>query len=271
MMKYIALFALIFTFPVSSNIKIPFLWESYKSNGVVYDKAAMIIPVIGEDNKFLQLDTGSVDSYIYGKKEDVYLSVKGNHKVSHKFKALPDMQSAKIIGTLGNDYFLNKCVAIDFPNQSIEISNCSLLKQNKQVSWLESYRHNTGHLMVGVDIGSNHFNNVMLDTGSSIFSLTLTKNNWLNTIPEGAENNPLYQIKSSSWGKDVVIKGTFPDDDLCIGTYCSKQPVYLEPNKEMVKVGIDGVIGNIVFLNSTLILNFQNDTVGVLNINLSDT
>lgn len=267
MKKSFVFFSLLFFSVTASAVtNIPFFWDSFESYGVTYEKGAMIIAVTGENNKYLQLDTGATDSYIYGTDASTdisFTSLKGK-KLTHHFKAMPKMEADKIIGTLGTDYFKNQCLTIDFPNQMLTISNCDDVK-NTEINWLESYRSKTGHLMVKVSSGNQSFHHVVLDTGSSIFPLILTKKNWLKVVsPEDAKNPP-YKIKGSTWGKEVDYIGAAPVKPICIGNSCSSKPIYINQTPGLEQAGIEGIAGNSLFYNShSIIFNFNDDTVGVL-------
>lgn len=246
--------------------KVPFFWNSTESYGVTYEKAAILIAVADEKDKFLQLDTGATDSYAYGTENSKIISFNRLNKTaqSHNFKPMPKMKADRIIGTLGTDYFKNQCLTVDFQNQMLTISDCD--DANKaEISWLESYRFRTGHLMVKVNVGDMSFNNVILDTGSSIFPLTLTKKNWLKVVsPKDAENPP-YRFKGSAWGKEIELKGALPIKPICIGGACGLKAIYIEETPGLDGAGIEGIAGNALLYDSHMIIfNFKNDTVGVL-------
>ncbi|WP_041737097.1 hypothetical protein [Colwellia psychrerythraea] len=246
--------------------KIPFFWESFESFGVTYEKGAMLIAVAGKKDKFLQLDTGATDSYAYGTEVSKTINFNSLNKTTqtHSFKAMPKMETDRVIGTLGTDYFKNQCLTVDFPNQMLIVDNCD--DTNKlEISWLESYRFKTGHLMVKVNSGEQTFHNIVLDTGSSIFPLTLTKKNWLKVVsPEDAKNPP-YKIKVSAWGKEIVLKGALPVQPICIGSSCSSKAIYIDQTPGLEGAGIEGIAGNALFYDSHMIIfNFKNDTVGTL-------
>jgi hypothetical protein len=57
---------LFFATTSSAATKIPFYWDSFESSGITYEKAVMLIAVADQKGKFLQLDTGASDSYVYG-------------------------------------------------------------------------------------------------------------------------------------------------------------------------------------------------------------
>jgi hypothetical protein len=254
----------------SSATKIPFFWDSFESSGITYEKAVMLIAVAGKKDKFLQLDTGASDSYVYGVDvgRDLKFKTLNGSIQTHNFKAMPKMEADKTIGTLGTDYFKGQCLTVDFPNQMLEVTNCDNINK-VNISWLDSFRFRTGHLMIKVSSGNNVFKNVILDTGSSIFPLTLTKKHWLKVVsPEDAKNPP-FKIKVSSWGKEVELKGALPVAPICIGSICESKAVYIEPNLDLEAVGIEGVVGNILFYDFySIIFNFKNDTVGIFKSNI---
>lgn len=246
--------------------KFPFFWDSFESFGVTYEKGAMLIAVAGKKGQFLQLDTGATDSYVYGAEISKTISFNSLNKTTqtHNFKAMPKMEADRVIGTLGTDYFKNQCLTVDFPNQMLIVANCDDVNK-LEISWLESYRFRTGHLMVKVNSGEQIFHNVILDTGSSIFPLTLTKKNWLKVVSSEDAKNPPYKVKVSAWGKDIELKGALPVKPICIGSSCSSKAIYIAQTPGLESAGIEGIAGNALFYDAhSIIFNFKNDTVGIL-------
>lgn len=119
---FIIILCLIFSQISQSSEWIDFEWSQEKISGKLYNKAAIMLRI--NNNKLLQLDTGSSKSYLYapefnfsGQKEFSF-QLTDNKKLTHNYRIHKTAKSgSETIGTLGADYFKDSILVIDFPSQ----------------------------------------------------------------------------------------------------------------------------------------------------------
>lgn len=263
--------------PTTAEEWIDFEWATETLGDKVYDKAAILIRVNG--NKFLQLDTGSTRSYVYapaynflGQKK---LSFKLGEKRSilHEFKVHETAESdEENIGTLGADYFKDSVLAIDFPKKRFvkadDIDNFP--EWDKKITWMAANITNYLHITTKIKVGDIEFEPVLFDTGSSIFTLILSKKQWKTIVTEQDSLSPPLKIEVPSWGNIVYAYGAKSIAPICIGAICSSSDVYYidDFSQALEEQGLVGLMGNAILReNHTLILDYKNKRIGTLENN----
>lgn len=268
MRKYLLLL-LFFSVTALANTEIsaPFFWNAYEHGAIKFEKAGILLAVKGEEERYVQLDTGSALSYVYGEREQKALNLlSGNERdFTHIFKPKPEISAGKIVGTLGSDFFVNKCLSIDFPHEIISVTDCEKEIVDPNIVWINGHRSEFGHLLIDVVAGEKVIKNVMLDTGSSIFSLVVTEDEWKKIVSERAIENPTHSIVVPSWGKLLTMNGALPKMPVCIQSICASKPVYILPKEfGLESYGISGTIGNALFYDShTLVMDFRQNKLGL--------
>ena len=251
----------------SAEISAPFFWGPYEKGTVKFEKASILLAVKGEEERYIQLDTGSDSSYAYGESErkSFSLASRDEREFIHTFNPKPEISGDKIIGTLGADFFTNKCLLIDFPRETISISDCEKEKLDQKFVWIHGSRSNFGHLLIDVVVGEHVIKNVMFDTGSSIFSLAVKEDDWKKIVVERAIEHPTHSIVVPSWGKLLTMIGADPKMPVCIQSICTSKPVYILPKEfGLENYGISGTIGNALFYDThVLVMDFKENKLGL--------
>ncbi len=171
-------------------------------------------------------------------------------------------KSSKHIGTIAPDLFENKVLIIDYPNKRIAVSE-KIPSQFAKASF-QSFKINDGRIKIPLNINGK-IENLMFDTGSSLFALITTKQNALNISNKLTTDS----LKISSWGDYYMVYGKMVDKEIKFGTKTLKhQLVYFdEKNKSdnfYKDENIWGITGNAYFLKNVVILDYKNKRFGVL-------
>ena len=284
-----------------SNNQINFIWESVEINGKLKEKAAMSVPFRIEDipyNFKCQFDLGSYNSWIYENSfkpiKELYPSYRnsisntedlteiklstteiGSYKVlNHKYLlykdfgdkySIEDFEStdAKNVCTIGSDIFAEKYLLIDYPNNKLQVHEyLPNIDSNNFV--FTPINFDAGFIKVSLQIDGK-LKQFMFDTGSSLFALIVSPEDWKNYK---IESSPIDTLTISSWGNSYDIYGsqinpTVSINELKLST--TGQLVYSNHfYKDFFKSEkIAGLIGNAFFIDRRVIIDYKNMLLGV--------
>lgn len=170
-------------------------------------------------------------------------------------------KTEKHIGTIAPDLFENKILIIDYPNKRICVTT-ELPKQFSKAQFRD-YKIKQGRIKIPITINGKD-EDVMFDTGSSLFALITTTEN-ANEI----SSKPITDsLKISSWGEYYMIYGQTIKSKIMFGQkQLNKAVVYFDNrqnNSNFYKEEeIWGIIGNAYFLNNVVIIDYKNKRFGV--------
>ncbi|KOP36980.1 MULTISPECIES: hypothetical protein [unclassified Flavobacterium] len=246
--------------------------------------AALLLPVELKGIKktfYMQLDFGSPITVFYKKslqsvqekfpsqidfKEDVSLNfkVKNLSISSKKFQLLDygkkadldNPNSVNIIGTIGTDLLEKRIVSLNF------INNTCSFTENEIENGFTKFEFKKRKLLFPAKI-ENQDLKLLYDSGTSGYELIINKEEWQKYK---LKNSKLKVEKGNSWGNVLTVisasankKMQFGDTQLKISevTYIegvSKMQTFL-----MKRSGMQGMIGNKIFLNHKLIIDCKNE------------
>jgi len=192
----------------------PFEWEDEISNGLLQEKTAMLVPVyLGTAKFYMQFDLGADVSMLYLEEIPSQLHTMLFQHIKHKqyeyedyqkvklpkafqiqflnktiamdsihimnyqidsslFAATTSIGNMKIIGTFGRDLFKENC-EIDYKNSHL-IFDQPLLKKKPQQKTISIEIYDDYLIFIPIHINNTKYW-VLFDTGSSMFSLLITK------------------------------------------------------------------------------------------------
>lgn len=172
----------------------------------------------------------------------------------------------KHIGTIGVNIFQNKYLIIDFPKQRIAILDSLNSHYVKRTTFLDA-KLDKGRIKVPVTInGSVKY--FMFDTGSSIFPLSVTKEN-IKLISNS--NSVIDTILTNTWGEHYNVYGYKINSDISIGDFkIETQNLNVYDSKEEFKQFFEqeeimGIMGNTFFLGKKIIIDYKNKRFGIIN------
>ncbi|MFN8339406.1 MAG: hypothetical protein U0T36_10355 [Saprospiraceae bacterium] len=170
-------------------------------------------------------------------------------------------KTEKHIGTIAPDLFKDKILIIDYPKRRFCVAE-SLPKQFSKTQFRQ-YKIIDGRIKIPISINGKD-EDVMFDTGSSIFALITTREK-ANEI----SSKPIVDsLKISSWGDYYMVYGQTISKTIKFGQKnLNKAIVYFDDKKGNAdfykEEGIWGITGNSFFLNNVVIIDYKNQRFGV--------
>lgn len=162
------------------------------------------------------------------------------------------------IGTVGVDLFKNKVLIIDYPNEQFAI--CDEVPAKYSASFSNIEFDQIGRVLLPMKLKAKNYN-IMFDNGSSIFPLLVSDNN----INKFSTSKNIDTLTIYSWGKYHNVISKFISDSFELaGLRYSNIKVYMDFRKEYRTKTNDGLTGNILFWDKTIIIDFKNKKFGVL-------
>lgn len=161
------------------------------------------------------------------------------------------------IGTIGVDIFKNKILIIDYQNTRFAILN--EVPEKYQTNFVDIELDKSGMIILPMKIKEKSYR-ILFDTGSSIFPIiTLSKN-----ISKFTSNPDIDTLKISSWGvKHDVIGKMITDTFELAGQRFSNVKVYTNHSGLGISHSTDGMTGNALFWDKTVIIDFKHKKFGV--------
>lgn len=166
------------------------------------------------------------------------------------------------IGTIGPDLFQNKIIIIDYVKQLIGV--CEELPKQYQSATFQPFKSDDGRPKIPLLINGKT-EDVMFDTGSSIFTLQTTKKEALQT----ASPKIVDSLSVFSWGKKLMFYGVKTNKPIKFGNKVLNGSLVYYDEQETFQdfykfVKIWGLTGNVFFLKNTVIIDYKNKLFGVL-------
>lgn len=161
------------------------------------------------------------------------------------------------IGTIGADLFQNKVLIIDYPKQQFAI--CDTIPAEFKCLLTDITLDRAGRVVLPMKI-RNHDYRILFDNGSSLFPLiTLAKNiNYYSNSPD------LDTISIFSWGKHHEVTGKMITDSFELGGQkFAHVKVYSNHSGYGADPDTDGMAGNALFWDKTMIIDFKNRKFGI--------
>lgn len=169
-----------------------------------------------------------------------------------------------IIGTLGSDILEHKVVVFDYKQHIIRFCN-SFPKEIKKEA-IQDFEFKKRKVMLNGTVNENN-TQFYYDSGSSAFELITDKKNWENLAIEGAVEQT-YQ--ANSWGKTLEVHNIasngiikFGEEEILLDEVTYIEGTSIVQNLLMYFSGMDGMIGNKIFMDKILILDARNQKFAV--------
>ncbi|MGB8191035.1 MAG: hypothetical protein WCF67_03905 [Chitinophagaceae bacterium] len=281
----------------ASNIDIKFIWQGDSAGSGWEPFAALLIPVkLANCPKqfYMQFDTGAPYSVFYrdqlkaiqakypaihlndsstrlmntsftiGKQKieciDAGVIQSGDPSINWKNK-----NSIEIIGTLGVDFIDNRTAVIDYRGGEMLIGTAIPESITSGISFTDFMYMRNSILLPAVIRGKKTI--LYFDTGASAFELLTSKEICTSLAAPGA--TPV-QYKVRSWDKFMTANTFTTNDSLSIASrkIAIRKATYMEGAsdsqvQQMLKMGIGGMTGNKLFINSILVLDTKNRKFGI--------
>jgi hypothetical protein len=237
-------------------------------------RAIMRVPISMNGMQYwYQLDTGADLVIPYGNKEHEGWISKGDltqiPKVRFAGEFLPsilayrmkNVSDQSLQGSVGLDILVGYAFVIDFPKQRVCLMNRPDLPERliQAASWVPAEIRN-GKLFVRADLNGEKLNSIIYDTGSSPDELLMDLDRWKAFTRKASASDATIRESAQSWGKQIEFVGATATGDLRLGDRTFRHPVITTAPTEPTNYhdnyfGADGVLGNALFFNSTVILD----------------
>ncbi|KAF2082796.1 hypothetical protein [Flavobacterium sharifuzzamanii] len=262
---------------------IPTIWISDNENA----HSALLLPVkIKGINRtfYMQFDSGSPITVFYKKSlesiaekfqnqlkidnENATISTAftiGNMNItSDNFEVLnygekinfDNLKAVNIIGTIGTDLFEKRVTVLDFKN-----NQCSFIEKIKEADFID-FEFKKRKILIPSAIGNEKLK-LLYDSGTSGYELITTKEIWQQYRNK---NSSIKTEKGNSWGNTLSIYSASAKKKIQFGkvTLNLSEVTYIEGTSDLQKFlmkrsGMQGMIGNKLFLNHKLILDCKNE------------
>lgn len=161
------------------------------------------------------------------------------------------------LGTVGADFFKDKILIIDYPNKQFAI--CESIPKDFENNLIDIELDSYGRVILPMKIHSKNYK-IMFDNGSSIFPIITNAKN----ISNYSTSADIDTIQVSSWGHTHRVTGKLINDtfELAGKKFCNVK-VYADYRKLGNENETDGITGNTLFWDKTIIIDFRNKKFGV--------
>lgn len=265
------------TLKVSQNAtKIKIEWGKTKSN----EYASLLLPVKINNRKetfYMQLDFGSPYTLFYKKSlnsikdnnlkinEDnrtkLKLSINEMNIESNKFRVINygnsiSKKKINIIGTIGTDLLEKRIITLNLKNNT-----CSFTEENNFKNPTE-FEFKKRRIILPAKM-LNKKVNLMYDSGTSGYQLITDKTTWKKIQNT---NSKIKEENGNSWGNNLTIKTAKANSEISLNNKHIKlnEITYIEGTSKfqnfLMKIsGMEGMIGNKLFLNEIITIDCKNE------------
>lgn len=165
-------------------------------------------------------------------------------------------KAENIIGTIGTDLLEKRIVVLDFKN-----SLCHFVETWKENDFSD-FEFKKRKILISAAV-ENEKLKLLYDSGTSGYELITTKENWQNYR---IKNSAVKKEKGNSWGTTLTIYSASAKKKIQFNnkTLNLSEVTYIEGISDlqqflMKRSGMQGMIGNKLFLNHKLILDCKNE------------
>ena len=160
-------------------------------------------------------------------------------------------------GTIGPDVFQNTVLLIDYPNKQFGI--CDALPANYAADLVDITLDEYGRVILPLKLGNKSLK-ILFDTGSSLFPIITD----VNKISLFSTSPDVDVIPISSWGQLHNVTGRVIDDTFVLaGQTFSNVKAYASTRDMGTGKNYDGITGNALFWDKTIVIDFKNKKFGV--------
>jgi hypothetical protein len=161
------------------------------------------------------------------------------------------------VGTIGSDLFQNTVLIIDYPKKQFAI--CNTVPVDYTTNLVDITLDNYGRVILPLKLGNKSLR-ILFDTGSSLFPIITDANkiSLFSTSPD------IDVIQTTHWGQILNVTGKMIDDPFILaGQSYSKVIAYASTVNLVAGGDYDGITGNALFWDKTVVIDFKNKKFGV--------
>lgn len=268
---------------------IHFKWEKDSIGNKLIDHIAMSVPFSIENKTYpFQFDLGANTTLIYdkcfegtellrNKKVDAALEAAGHKMFSvenqsfnidgysiknYKLSGILNFDQGEVCGVVGADLFQNKYLVIDFSNNEMTVTDVLDKKLKSRADFINiQVKNNKPILPLKID---NKIYNFQYDSGASIFPIVTYKENFAELIGNSKYKE---ELNIRNFNNPLIVKAVAIDKKIQIGKeyFKANELWYTDGDYFALKQdGIDGIIGNVFFMDKIIIIDFVNKKFGIV-------
>ena len=216
-----------------------------------------IIDATAAGNKVFELD--SIDLYFGNKQYENYKSyglIDYGHDINN---TLSPCKNEHHFGSIGGDLFQKSAVIIDFIKQTITVTDSLTEQQDSQFHFIDCEIINN-YLVIPIEVSGKTYRYIY-DTGASLFSI-LTSESIANELTN--KNDKETTLLITNFGTPVETKGKISKGNFKIGQFEFKSDtIRYSSFFRFEEREYDGLIGNAMFLDRRVCLDFKNKKFGI--------
>ena len=186
-----------------------------------------------------------------------------------EFKLNKNNKNEYIVGILGLDFFKDKILILDFKNEKFRIMKTKINSDLAQDIDFQNIDIKNKKITTEILINDHKLNNVVFDTGSSIFPLIVGKTLWKRINKSNKKENEIC-LTVNGWSENYKIIGNKMKGfvSLCNNKFYNRFIYYVKGNNQLAKWlenVVDGGLGNALFFKDhTIILDLIENRFGLL-------
>ncbi|MGL6127236.1 hypothetical protein [Chryseobacterium artocarpi] len=268
---------------------IHFKWEKDSIGNKLIENIAMSVPFTIENKTYpFQFDLGANHTLIYDKcfentellkaKKIDSSSDAAGHKIfsienqtfnineyvvkNYKLQGILNFDQGEVCGVVGADIFQNKYLVIDFPNKKMTVSNTLDKKLQSKADFVPIQIKNNKPVLP-LKVGDKMYN-FQYDSGASIFSMVTYKQNFADLIHQSKFRE---ELNIRNFNNPLVVKAVEISKSIQIGNKKLKTNELWYTDEDYFSLkqdGIDGIIGNVFFMDKIIIIDFVNKRFGII-------
>ena len=171
--------------------------------------------------------------------------------------ANPNLTDTFHLGTIGADLFKDKILIIDYPNKQFAI--CDTFPKDFAINLIDIELDNNRRVILPMTIHNKSYR-IMFDNGSSLFPIITEAKN----ISKFSTLDDVDTLQISSWGKKHNVTSKMINDTFILaGQTFSNVKVYANHSGLGIDNTTDGMTGNALFWDKTIIIDFKSKKFGV--------
>lgn len=173
--------------------------------------------------------------------------------------ALPGATDTPHIGTIGADMFQDKVLVIDYPRQRFAV--CQDIPAVYSKNLVDMDLDDRGRVILPMVMKGKKYR-ISFDNGSSLFSLITVEKN-ISKFSSGPDTDSL---EISSWRKKHYVTGKMITDTFELaGRKFANVKVYANHTGLGIDDQTDGMTGNALFWNNTIVIDFRHKKFGIVD------
>lgn len=282
--------SILLTLSVALNAQtIHFKWEKDSIGNKLIENIAMSVPFTIKNKTYpFHFDLGANYTLIYDKcfenaefmkaKKIDPTSEAAGHKMffienqnfkineyavkNYKLQGILNFDQGEVCGVVGADIFQNKYLVIDFPNKKITVID-KLDQMSKSRADFVNIEIKNHKPILPLKIGGKEYR-FQYDSGASIFPIISYKQNFADLISQSKFKE---ELNIRNFNNPLVVKAVETDKEIQIGNknFRTNEFWYTDEDYFSLKQdGIDGIIGNVFFMDKIIIIDFVNKRFGII-------